>query len=157
VDGFYRKHGGDTGPIETLINVEAREAADRWEDGGGAGPKPFWDGNTRTLTVPGHPPPEAGPPPPQITHRVAVAPQWDKDRSVVWVDGVARDVKYNVYRLMKALSDARPRGLKKDELESVNTDARGILRHLVGSEDEPWWRGVIVMPGNRNQGGYRLL
>jgi hypothetical protein len=72
----------------------------------------------------------------------------------VIVDGKEKKLRSdNMFDVVKALVDAWPNGLWKDELEKVDAGARRILRTL---RRDPDWFPVIVMPGRKCR-GYRVL
>jgi hypothetical protein len=60
---------------------------------------------------------------------------------------------YPQYKVVRALVEAGEAGLTKDDLESVNSDARGILRRLRNSD--PDWRAVIHFAGKTGR-RYRI-
>jgi hypothetical protein len=60
------------------------------------------------------------------------------------------------YNVVKALLDARGRGLSKDKLDenSGHSEARKVLVALIASDTD--WESVIHMPGKPGNGGYRI-
>lgn len=59
------------------------------------------------------------------------------------------------HEILTALLEAGGRGLSKDELDekSGRTDSRKYLQKLA---NDPDWAAVIVFPGQKGRGGYRL-
>jgi hypothetical protein len=57
------------------------------------------------------------------------------------------------YRVLAKMAEAYPKGVKKDVLEAIASDARGILSRLAKDKD---WARVILMP-RRSHLGYRLV
>jgi hypothetical protein len=116
----------DISRFETLILTEARNAADAYEDN----------------------------PPDDDNYRAAIAKAWSKDGPQAWLDGQPKNLTFPQWNLLLAMSNARPNGLSKDELEDVNSNARRMLYDL--KTNAPW-DAVIVFPEAKGQGGYRLL
>ena len=72
------------------------------------------------------------------------------------VDGREQKVRRAQFEVLKVLLDAHPKGLTKGQLEadSNHGGARNILYTL---RKDDLWQKVIVLPGTKNGGGYRIL
>ena len=75
-----------------------------------------------------------------------------KPNDAVWVNGIKKGpLQYTRYKVIKALLDASPERLAKDDIENVYSGARRMLRELRRDAD---WQAVIHMPGKKGHGGY---
>jgi len=86
---------------------------------------------------------------------VQLRPQ--KESPNAYVDGVAAGTLPTIaYSVVEALVDAREIGLTKEQLttKSEAEDGYGTFRQL--KEKEPW-NEVLVSPGGKGKGGYRIL
>jgi len=76
-----------------------------------------------------------------------------------WQEGAIIDgrrkqfTSFAAFKLLRALKSAGDRGMTKDEIEEITSDARPILRRL---REDPAWAKYLVMAGTKG-GRYRML
>lgn len=136
----------------TMQPTESRGEQARSNNRAPLADEPIW--NTRPVQRPDDPPLRV------IVYEVARVEARTKGpvvltspNAVVLVSGKSKGpLNYPEYKVMKALVEAGPDGLSKDQLEIVQADARRILNRL---REDPDWAAVIHM-ANTKGNRYRL-